>query len=117
MDPITVATAVVGFLSPLVAKGLEEVATSALGDIYASIKAKISKDPAGEKAIEKFEKDPQQGLSEFQSALLEHLKKDHELMLQLTEFVQKSQTSSPLVNKVEAKNVVIAEKIDRLTMD
>lgn len=116
MDPVTVATAFVGFLSPIIAKGVEEVAKSALGDLYAEIKKKLSKKPEGEKAINQFEHDPAQGAEVFQIALIEQLKADRELMHSLAETLQNKQITGPLVNKVDAKNVAIAEKINKINM-
>ena len=116
MDPVTIATAVVGFLSPIVAKGLEDVAKSALNDAYAKIKDRFSKEPKNSKIIEQFEKDPSTGAEAFQTALVEQLKTDQDLMQQLVSILEKNKHSGALVNEVNAKNVVIAEKIDKIDM-
>lgn len=116
MDPVTIATAVVGILSPIIAKGVEEVAKSAFGDIYVEIKNKLSKKPEGEKAINQFENDPAQGAEVFQRALIEQLKADRELMHSLAKTLQNKKITRSLVNQVKAKNVAIAEKINKINM-
>lgn len=116
MDPVIIATAVVGFLSPIVAKGLEDVAKSALNDVYAKIKDRFSKEPKDSKIIEQFEKDPSTGAEAFQTALVEHLKTDQDLMQQLVSILEKNKQSESLVNEINAKNVVVAKKINKVKL-
>ena len=116
MDPLTIAHSLVGFLTPIIAKGVGEVADSAFKDIYALVKEKLSRKPEEQKIVEEFEKDPSEGAPAFQELLVQHLQGDLVLKNQLVEALQHLKTNSPLVNKVDAKNVVIAQKIDKIDM-
>jgi len=116
MDPLTIASSVIGILTPIIANGVGEVANTDFKDVYASIKEKLSRNPEEGKIIEQFEKDPSRGADAFQALLIEHISIDQELMKQLIEALQIPKTRSSLVGKVEAKNVVIADKIDKIDM-
>lgn len=121
MDPVTTSTlaaSAIAALSPIIAKGLEELAKSTFKDAYAALKERLSRDPEGKKAVEKFETNPSAGAPELQKVLAEHLVTDAELMRLLAAALEKSGTAEPgsLVGKIEAEKVVFAEKIDTVNM-
>ncbi len=118
MDPATIATMVISALSPLVAKGVEEVAKTSFKDAYEAIKERFSKKSEKQSALEKFEKNPSAGAPAFQSALAEHLATDAELIRLLATALEKSGSvpAGSLVGKIEAEKVVVANKIDTLNM-
>jgi hypothetical protein len=116
MDPVTIANSLITLLIPIMAKGMEEVATSALQDGYASIREKFSGNPEEKKVVERFEKNPSEGADDFQALLIKHLNEDQELRRQLTEALSNANPSSALVGKVKAKNVAVAKKINKIKM-
>ena len=61
MDPVTIsaiAASAISILSPLVAKGMEEVAKSVFKDSYDKIKEKLESNPESKETLEEFEKNP-----------------------------------------------------------
>lgn len=119
MDPITLASTIVGLISPLIMKGVEEVTKSSFKDIYAAIKEKLSGDPESKHAIQEFEKSPEQAKPVFQAALQKHIEADkafYELLLRVVQNHQSAAQGGINIKKINAKKVVVAEKIDKLDM-
>jgi hypothetical protein len=121
MNPTTISTLAAGAvaaLSPIIAKGLEELAKSTFKDAYAALKERLGRDPEGKKAVEKFEADPAEGAAKLQKALTKRLATDAELVRLLAEALEKSGTAETgsLVGKIEAEKVVVAEKINTVRM-
>jgi len=118
MDPSFLANLVVQSLSPLVAKGVEEVAKSAFKDAYTAIKTRLGKDPEAKKALDKFEESPAEGGPALQAALEQHLVSDAKLLdLLARDFsAMRGETSGPRVENLKANKVVIAQDIDTVNM-
>ena len=121
MDPITLTTLAgmaVAALSPLVAKGAEELGKSVLNDAYVAIKQRLSKKAESKAVIEKFEQNPSEAAPTLQAELAKQLAADDELVRLLAEALEKSGAAAPgsLVGKIKAKNVVVANKIDTVNM-
>lgn len=118
MDPSLLAGAVIGALTPLLAKGGEEVAKSIFKDAYTAIKDRLSKKPQTKELVEKFEQNPAVGGPELQPALAEHLAADANLSRLLTELVEKQRAlqQQAMVNQVDAENVIIAQNIQNLNI-
>ena len=121
MDPVTIsalAASAVAVLSPLVAKGLEEVAKSVFKDAYATLKERLGRDPESNRVVESFEADPAKGAPNLLKALTAQLATDTELLRLLAEALEKSAAVNlgSLVGKVEAKKVIVTGKIDTVRM-
>ena len=118
IDLANLTTIVTAALSPLLAKGAEEVAKTAFKDAYQAIKDRLTKKPESKKAVEKFEENPSTGANEFQATLAEHLKNDAELVRMLAEALEKLGSAAPsqLVGTINAQKVVVANQIDTLNM-
>lgn len=116
MDPVSIANSLLVLITPMVAKGVGELANTALKDVYATIKERLSKKPDGKSVVDAFEKNPSQGAEAFQAALVEQLRVDQELVRQLVDALNASKDNGSLVGEVNAKNVVISNKIDNINM-
>ena len=118
MDPVTLANMAVAALSPLVAKGMEELSKTVFKDVYTAIKERLSGTRQSQEAVEQFEQNPTQGTPALQSALADQLAHDQELTRLLVEALEKSGAapSGSLVGKIEAEKVVVANKIDTVNM-
>jgi hypothetical protein len=108
----------VAALSPLVAKGMEELSKTVFKDVYAAIKDRLSGARKSKEAVEQFEQDPTEGASALQAALADQLAHDKDLARMLAEALEKSGVAAPgsLVGKIEAEKVVVANKIDTVNM-
>jgi len=118
MDPATLSSTVVAALSPLMAAGATEIAKTAFKDAYTVLKERLKKKPEGKEAIEKFEVDPTEGKDELMKQLTQLIEADQDLARQLQEALAsfKQGSQAPLVEKVEAEKVVIAQSIKKLKM-
>lgn len=118
MDPSLLAGAVIGALTPLLAKGGEEVAKSIFKDAYTAIKDRLSKKPRTKELVDKFEQDPARGGAELQPALAEHLAADADLAGLLNDVLEKQRAlqQQAMVNQVDAENVIIAQQIQTLNI-
>lgn len=118
IDLASLTTMIIAALSPLLAKGAEEVAKTVFKDAYQTIKDRLTKKPESKNAVEKFEQNPGTGATAFQSVLAEHLANDAELVRMLAEALEKSGATAPgqLVGTINAQKVVVANKIDTLNM-
>lgn len=116
MEPVAIANSLVTLLIPIMAKGMGDLANSAFHDVYLNIKQKLSTKTEGKNVVERFEKNPTGGAEDFQALLARHLNDDHELMGQLRDALDKSTAYSSLTGEINAKNVVVAQKIDNLNM-
>jgi len=121
MDPVTVsaiAASIVSVLSPLVAKGMEEVAKSGFKDAYGKIKDRLKSKPESKKILEEFEKNPAEAAPEMLKLLTQQMLIDEKLMQLLAETLNKSEAVNleALVGKVEAEKVVVASHIDTVNM-
>ena len=96
MDPVTLATSVVGILMPYLIKGGETIAKKAVdetiekaGQLYQTIKQKFSGDPYAKETLKRVEEDPN---SEARQAALtgvleEKIKSDPALASELEQFL------------------------------
>jgi hypothetical protein len=118
MDPVTLASMAVAALSPLVAKGMEELSKTVFMDVYTAIKERLSGTRKSKEAVEQFEQDPGEGAPAFQAVLADQLAQDKELMRLLADALEKSGAApaGSLVGKIEAEKVVVANKIDTVNM-
>jgi dipeptidase len=121
MDPVTVsaiAASTISILSPLVAKGMEEVTKSVFKDAYEKIKDRFSTDQESKKALEEFEKKPAEAAPELLKILTNQMMIDEKLTQLLAETLKKSKVVNleALVGKVEAEKVVVASHIDTVNM-
>ncbi len=118
IDLTTLTAMATAALSPLLAKGAEEVAKTAFKDAYQAIKDRLTKKPEGKTAVEKFEQSPSADATTFQAALAKHLANDSELVRMLAEALEKSGAAAPgqLVGTINAQKVVVANTIDTLKM-
>lgn len=121
MDPVTIsaiASSIVSVLSPLVAKGMEEVAKSVFKDAYGNIKERLKSDPENKKTLEAFEKNPVEAAPDMLKVLTNQMLIDEKLTQMLAAALSKSNVVNleALVGKVEAKKVVVASHIDTVNM-
>ena len=96
MDPVTLATSVVGILMPYLIKGGETIAKKAVdatfekaGQLYQTLKQKFSNDPYAKETLKRVEEDPN---SEARQAALtgvleEKIKSDPALASELEQFL------------------------------
>ena len=113
MEPITLATLAASALAPYLAKGAEEVAKSVFKDAYAKLKETIAGKPEAEKSLEKA------GTStDLQPLLEQQFARNQELQLAFARALEAAghAPKGQLVGKIEAEKVVVAERIDNLTM-
>ena len=117
MDPISttaIATMIVAAVSPLVEAGWKEVGKVAFKDAYEAIKVRFTRTDHGRAVVEKFEHDPRAAAPAFESALVQQLSSDRDLLLILAKALdQKSGTvgEASLVNQITAGKVIVAREI------
>jgi len=121
MDPVTIsaiAASVISILSPLVSKGMEEVAKSVFKDAYGKIKDRLQSNPEGKKTLQKFEQNPAEAAPELMRLLTQQMLLDEKLTQLLAEALKKSEAVNleALVGKIEAEKVVVASHIDTVNM-
>lgn len=120
MDPVTLATTVAGLLSPLVMKGVEEVAKAGFKDLYTAIKDKLSGDPEGKQAVEEFENSPAEAEPSFQAALQKHLEADnsfYELLLKAVQDRQPNIQGGINIKQINSGKTIIAGDVGTINMD
>jgi len=97
MDPATIGTAVVAFLSPYLAEGGKAAAKKAGGALVAAIERRFKDQPAAQEALEDMKDDPQD--DDVQAALRVQLKKamqaDEAFAAELAGLVEEAQAIAP----------------------
>ena len=113
MEPLTLAAMVASALFPYLAKGAEEVTKTAFKDAYAKLKEMIAGKPEEEKALEKAETQ-----ADLQTLLEQQFAQNQALQLAFARALETAGHAphGQLVGKIEAKNVVVVDKIDTLNM-
>ena len=121
MDPVTIsaiAASAISVLSPLMAKGMEEVAKSVFNDSYDKIKERLLNVPEHKETLDRFEKNPVEAAPDMLKLLTQQMLIDEKLTQVLATTLSKSDAVNleALVGKVEAEKIVIASHIDTVNM-
>jgi hypothetical protein len=121
MEPETIsaiAASIVSVLSPLVTKGMEEVAKSSFKDVYDKIKDRLQGHPESKKTLEAFEKNPVEAAPDMLKELTNQMLSDTKFTQLLGTALSKSNVINleALVGKVEAEKVIIAQYIGTVNM-
>lgn len=96
MDPVTLATSVIGLLMPYLIKGGESIAKKAVdetiehaGQLYNTVKQKLSDDPYAKETLKRVEEDPDSvsRKAALQGVLEEKIKADPALASELERYL------------------------------
>lgn len=116
MEPITIATSIITILMPLIKKGTEEFAGEAgkavfekAKHLFATLKAKMSKDSTAKEMLERFEQKPDVYQPAVVDKLKEKLTEDKALADELVGYLEDIKKSGPSV-----KVVIEMEKVENL---
>jgi len=97
MDPVTIGTAVVAFLSPYLVEGGKAAAKKAGEALVAAIERRFEDKPAARESLDDMKNDPQD--DDFQAALRVQLKKtmkaDEEFAVELAELLEEAKAAAP----------------------
>jgi hypothetical protein len=108
MDPVTIATAVVAFLSPYFAEGGKAAAKKVGEALVATIKRRFQGKPAAEEALKDVEEAPQD--EDLQAALRVQLKKvmqqDEAFAAELATLLDEALRSAPATYQITVSNVI-----------
>ena len=97
MDPVTIATTTVAFLSPYLAEGAKAAAKKAGEALMAALERRFKEKPAAQEALDDVKQNPQN--EDFQAALRVQLQKalkaNETFQAELAELLEQAQAETP----------------------